>query len=335
MLWVYFTKHQGELKMTDRLIRLMRIITLIQAKPGILARELAERCGTSERTIYRDMDALSAMHIPITHLGHGKGYTFIGNFALYPLDWSDEEAAAFSEIRDRIEDIKPHMPDGFEGAYEKVMAAEYKLKADKEEKMESTKKEPGPGWMEKSSYQQEQSPFLTEILAAVLKQRSIQADYSENAYEEYGTLIDPYCLVPLENRFHLIGFCHRFGLIRTFHINGLSNLKPKSRVFNKENFDLETFLKQKWSLDKDSLQMEFKVKFSEPMMMRVINEEMAIQPIKIDYQDRYLHFVVGLEQDIHFIRWIARFEEEAEIIEPQYYREVMRYQLEKWLSLYK
>lgn len=52
--------------MTDRLIRLMRIITLVQAKPGILARELAERCGNSERTIYRDMDALSAMHIPIT-----------------------------------------------------------------------------------------------------------------------------------------------------------------------------------------------------------------------------------------------------------------------------
>lgn len=58
--------NQGELKMTDRLIRLMRIITLVQAKPGILARELAERCGNSERTIYRDMDALSAMHIPIT-----------------------------------------------------------------------------------------------------------------------------------------------------------------------------------------------------------------------------------------------------------------------------
>lgn len=72
--------------MTDRLIRLMRIITLVQAKPGILARELAERCSTTERTIYRDMEALSAMHIPITHLGYGKGYRFIGSFALYPFD---------------------------------------------------------------------------------------------------------------------------------------------------------------------------------------------------------------------------------------------------------
>ncbi|WP_410513706.1 WYL domain-containing protein [Paenibacillus sp. BR2-3] len=321
--------------MTDRLIRLMRIITLIQAKPGILARELAERCGTSERTIYRDMDALSAMHIPITHLGHGKGYTFIGNFALYPLDWSEEEAAAFSQISSIIEDIKPLMPDGFEGAYEKVMAAEYKLKADKEEKMESAKKETGSNRMEKNSYQQEQSPFLTEILGSVLKQRSIQADYSENAHEEYGTLIDPYCLVPLENRFHLIGYCHRFGLIRTFHINGFSNVKPQPRSFSKDHFNLQTFLKKKWSLDQDSLQVEFKVKFSELLLERLKIEEMDIQPIKIDRQGRCLHFAVALEQDIQFISWISCLEEEAEILEPLYYRDVMRYQLEKWLSLYK
>ena len=322
--------------MTDRLIRLMRIITLVQAKPGILARELAERCSTSERTIYRDMDALSAMHIPITHLGHGKGYTFIGNFALYPLDWSDEEAAAFSEIRTKIEDIKPFVPEGFEGAYEKVMAAEYKVRADKEEKMEGTKKETHPGGPDKNSYPQEQSPYLTEILAAVLKQRSIQADYSENAHEEYGTVIDPYCLVPLESRFHLIGYCHRFGRIRTFHINGLSNVNSKSRLFTKDHFNLQHFLKKTWYLDQDSLQVEFKVKFTENRLRRIIDEENKLfHPVKIDHRGRCLYFVVGLEQDIQFVRWITHLEEEAEIIEPQYYREVMRYQLENWLSLYK
>ncbi|MFD1909510.1 helix-turn-helix transcriptional regulator [Paenibacillus rhizoplanae] len=63
-----------------------------------MARELAERCGNSERTIYRDMDALSAMHIPITHMGHGKGYAFIGNFALYPLNWSEKGRRGFFTV---------------------------------------------------------------------------------------------------------------------------------------------------------------------------------------------------------------------------------------------
>lgn len=117
--------------MTDRLIRLMRIITLIQARPGILTRELAERCGTSERTIYRDMVALSAMHIPIIHKGHGKGYMFIGNFALYPLDWTDEEMQAFSKLSTVMDQIAPLLPVEFQSAYEKVMAASYKYKTDR------------------------------------------------------------------------------------------------------------------------------------------------------------------------------------------------------------
>ncbi|MHA6532835.1 helix-turn-helix transcriptional regulator [Paenibacillus sp. BAC0078] len=321
--------------MTDRLIRLMRIITLVQAKPGILARELAERCGNSERTIYRDMDALSAMHIPITHLGHGKGYAFIGNFALYPLDWSDEESAAFSKLRDIMKDIRHMLPPSFEGAYEKVMAAEYKQKAEREEKMETANKEAGQLWMERSGSQGEPTPFLTEILAAVMKQTSIQADYSENAYEEKGIQIDPYCLVPLENRYHLIGFCHRFEIIRTFHINGFSSVKPTNFWFSKEQFDLQSFMEQKWSLDQDSLQVEFKVRFSDRLMDRIMNEDMFVKPSKVDRQGRCLHFKVAVEQDIGFVRWILKFEEEAEILEPPYYRDMLRIQLEKWLSLYK
>lgn len=323
------------MKMTDRLIRLMRIITLVQAKPGILARELAERCGNSERTIYRDMDALSAMHIPITHLGHGKGYTFIGNFALHPLDWSEEEAAAFSQLRSIMQDISSLLPQEFEDAYEKVMAADYKRKVEREEKMEKVTKETGQLWVESSGSQAETPAFLTEILVTVMKQRSLQVNYTENSYEEKGIQIDPYCVVPLENRYHLIAFCHRFEVIRTFHIGGFSSVKPLNRYFSKERFDLQSFMEQKWSLDRDSLQIEFKVRFSEHMMDRIKDEDMVIKPSKVDRESRCLYFKVAVEQDIGFVRWIMRFEEEAEILKPLYYRDVLRNKLEKWLSLYK
>ncbi|MFC3748884.1 helix-turn-helix transcriptional regulator [Paenibacillus sp. GCM10012306] len=321
--------------MTDRLIRLMRIITLVQAKPGILARELAERCGNSERTIYRDMDALSAMHIPITHLGHGKGYAFIGNFALYPLDWSDDEAMAFGQLRNLMDDIKPLLPPAFESAYEKVMAAEYKHRTEKEEKLESVGREVGAAWMERGGLSPDSPAFLIELFVAMLKQKSIQADYSENSLEEKGIDIDPYYLILLENRFYLIGYCHRFGVMRTFYINGLSNVKPLKYGFTKDDFDLQAFMKHKWALDKDSLQVDFKIKFSEWSMERIKREGMLLKPAKVDHENRFFHFKVSVDQEFTFVRWILSFEEEAEIVEPSYYREVMRHQLEKGLSLYK
>ncbi|MBY9081302.1 WYL domain-containing protein [Paenibacillus sp. HN-1] len=309
--------------MTDRLIRLMRIITLVQAKPGILARELADRCGTSERTIYRDMDALSAMHIPITHLGHGKGYAFIGNFALYPLDWSPEEASAFSQLSGSFEVIKPHLPDGFLSAYEKVMAAEYKYRAEREEKVESVQR------------QAVLADQLVPLLNAILKGRRIRADYNDNAEEEEELIIDPYHLISLENRYHLVGYCHRRGKIRTFRTRCLSHVCLLDTGFSKEGFDLTAFIKRKWSMEEDSLRLEFKVRFSEDALREVEGGDCAVKPVKIESLGRVANFEVPLERDREFMEWVRQFKDEAEILEPVHYREAFRYQLENWLSLYQ
>ena len=45
--------------------RLFEILYLLMEKRSITAGELAERLEVSERTIYRDIDALSAAGIPV------------------------------------------------------------------------------------------------------------------------------------------------------------------------------------------------------------------------------------------------------------------------------
>lgn len=62
--------------MIDKVIRLFKMLNAIQANPGITAKELAVKCDTAERTIYRDLRVLDLI-APITNEGYGKGYTFI------------------------------------------------------------------------------------------------------------------------------------------------------------------------------------------------------------------------------------------------------------------
>jgi Fe2+ or Zn2+ uptake regulation protein len=69
--------------MTDKVIRIFKLINAIQSNPGITAADLAFKCDVNLRTVYRDLELLS--HIaPITNEGRGTGYKFMGKFFSVP-----------------------------------------------------------------------------------------------------------------------------------------------------------------------------------------------------------------------------------------------------------
>ena len=63
--------------------RLFEILYLLVEKRALTAGELAKRLEVSERTIYRDIDALSAAGIPVfTQKGQGGGIRLMDQFIL-------------------------------------------------------------------------------------------------------------------------------------------------------------------------------------------------------------------------------------------------------------
>lgn len=320
--------------MTDRLIRLMRIITLVQAKPGILARELAERCSTTERTIYRDMEALSAMHIPITHLGYGKGYRFIGSFALYPFDWTEEEVQAFAALAKVMHQIKPLLPGEFEGAYEKVMAAQNKQRADRLETELQVGDNPLTKGIGKAAAE-EQSQYLIPILFATLSQQIIQAEYYVPERNEllYGK-IDPYILVPWQHRFYLVGRNHNTGKLYTYRLKYFARVVVLDDVFIKVHTSLQQEWHQHFRGNEEKEPVTFKIRLTSAAIPKYKERESIVPLARTEEKDGSVVIDVAVEDVSGFMSWLSQFGCEAEIIEPVQYREMMKRELKKWLAVY-
>lgn len=73
--------------------RLFEIIQLLRRRRVVKARDLAEQLEVSERTIYRDVQALIASRVPIDGAA-GVGYSLRRGYELPPLMFSAEELEA-------------------------------------------------------------------------------------------------------------------------------------------------------------------------------------------------------------------------------------------------
>lgn len=77
---------------TERLFALAE--HLRARRTGVTAEQLAERFGVTIRTIYRDLDALRAAHLPLgAERGRGGGYALDKSYSLPPVNFTAREAA--------------------------------------------------------------------------------------------------------------------------------------------------------------------------------------------------------------------------------------------------
>ncbi len=78
---------------TKRLSRLTAILTQLQTKRILTAKNLSEKFEVSIRTIYRDIRALEQSGIPII-TEEGKGYTLMDGYKIPPIMFTEKEAYA-------------------------------------------------------------------------------------------------------------------------------------------------------------------------------------------------------------------------------------------------
>ncbi len=216
----------------------MSLVLLLQARGRVTAGELASALEVSVRTVYRDLEALSAAGVPVvTEPGPGGGCRLLADyrFPLRGLRPEEAEALLILGVPDVLRDL------GLDGA---IAAAHRQIRV--------TSGRPGadpalvhldlPRWFRS----REQVPQLLDLATALRRQRQVRLGYQRAGGDPEPRVLAPLGLVNKAGTWYLAAVT-RSGHVAVFRVGNVTSVRildePASRP---AGFDLPAFWAQ-WS----------------------------------------------------------------------------------------
>lgn len=218
-----------------RLTRLTAIITQLQSKRLITARELAQKHEVSIRTIYRDIRTLEDSGIPII-TEEGKGYSLVDGYQLPPVMFTENEANALITAEQLIAMNKDQsFVEQYNNAITKIKAV---LKKPQKEKTNLL--------TERIIFRSNQdnettSNYLMTIQSAITDYQLLDIDYFSLENQPSKRTIEPFALYSTQNNWLLIAFCRLRKEFRVFRIDHIQQLSPQNNRFEPHHMTLDQY----------------------------------------------------------------------------------------------
>lgn len=295
--------------------RLLEIVYILLDKKQVTAKQLAEQFEVSPRTIYRDIDTLSAAGIPVyANKGKGGGIRLLDQFVLGKSMLSDKEQM---EILSALQGLNAlNVPD--------VEPVLNKLAAIFNKNSTSWIDVDFSRWGSNST---EQAKFNL-LKTAILNRNVATFDYYSSYGEKTERIVEPVKLVFKGQNWYIYAFCRLKNDFRLFKVSRIKNLTCSEETFIRE------ILGDIWSdppgVSRRMVKLVLKIGAS--MAYRVYDEfdqdSIAKNPdgsfiVKVEYiEDEWVY------------GYILSYGNDAEIIEPEHVRDIIKRKLEASLRKY-
>jgi len=202
--------------------RLFSIIYYLLDKKETTAKVLAERLGVSIRTIYRDIDVLSGVGVPIyTNQGKGGGIVLLDDFVLNKSVLSEKEQ---DEILLGLQNLSAAQYPEING----ILA-----------RLSSLFKKSDVNWIEVDfspwGCDKRQEESFNLLKAAMMSNYIITFDYFNHAGTKSMRRAEPVKLIFKEKAWYLNAYCYERKAYRFFKVSRMRNLQVTEDVFVKRS----------------------------------------------------------------------------------------------------
>ncbi len=218
-----------------RASRLVSLLLLLQHRGRLTASELAEALEVSVRTIYRDLEALSAAGVPVyAEPGRNGGCQLVGGYRtrLTGLTSKEAEALFATGMTGPVGELGLGTVLG--AAQLKLLAALPKDLADRAASARQRFHFDAPTWFRATRSE----PHLAGLAAAVWDDRRVDIRYRHpGADEPAPRTLDPFGLVNKAGVWYLVA--RRQGAMRTYRVSRVHDVRPLDERFERPaGFDL-------------------------------------------------------------------------------------------------
>ena len=302
----------------DRTARLLKIQLLLWQHPhGLDIQEIARRCSVSERTVYRDLEALeSELDVPVWEEGRKRGVTE-GHF-LPPINFTPAEAMnVFLATRLMQNLYNPHI-SSIASTFMKLNTI---IPPPLRQQVQNT-----IDYLEKQPRDERRIINFDQITKAWLSQHRIRIQYQENPDinpEEH--IIEPYFIEPAAwgRGIYMIAYSHLLKAIRTFkiqHIVGEVVIEPQPYEIPSD-FDITKYLGSAWGMrsDKDTITVKllFNQRVSQSIMHTILDPS---QKIFVQANGSII-MELNICNTGDFRSWILNFGDNVIVLEPEILRQ--------------
>ena len=248
--------------------RLLSLLMLLQTRGTLTARALAAELEVTERTIYRDVTALSASGVPVyTERGPGGGIALVEDYRTNLTGLNADEVRALFMLSIPAPLDQLGVGDELRMALLKLSAAlPNSRRAD-----ESTARQKihldAAGWFQP----EEPTPHLKTIQSALWSNRQLEITYRSDFSADVAMVIAPYGLVAKANTWYLVGA--REDHLRVLRISRVRQASLRVEAFERPaTFDLPGFWKT-WCDEFESNRPQFPVTLRvSPTLAQILSE---------------------------------------------------------------
>ena len=284
--------------------RLFSIVQILTNKKMVTAGELAAHFNVSVRTIYRDIDILSANGIPIyCSQGKGGGISILDNYLIDKAILSDEEQKQVLLSLQSV-NVTGQIDVG-----------------DSLVKLRNVFKKENTDWIEIdfSNWKQSdvENKIFEDIKHSIINCRIIECSYFNTRGEISKRKIEPYKLVFKGYQWYVYGFCMMRNDFRFFKLTRIDDLVVLDETFErKENISVST----KYNTGNNEF-IRVKMKISSRMAARVYDE---FRKGNIEFNGEYFIVETNIPNNEYLYTYFLAYGSDLEVLEPAEVRDRIR-----------